>query len=124
MKESPIQANLDLLFNALSNVHRREIVFLLSLQPASITDLAAWRNLSLQAIHKHINLLESAGMVRRVKSGRSTFLTLDRSFMRGLQEWINQFQAQWDGGSETLENYAETVEFKKQLKTQLKKEKK
>jgi DNA-binding transcriptional ArsR family regulator len=124
MKESPIQANLDLLFNALSNVHRREIVFLLSLQPASITDLAAWRNLSLQAIHKHINLLESAGMVRRVKSGRSTFLTLDRSSMRGLQEWINQFQAQWDGGSETLENYAETVEFKKQLKTQLKKEKK
>jgi DNA-binding transcriptional ArsR family regulator len=124
MKESPIPANLDLLFNALSNVHRREIVFLLSLQPASITDLAAWRNLSLQAIHKHINLLESAGMVRRVKSGRSTFLTLDRSSMRGLQEWINQFQAQWDGGSETLENYAETVEFKKQLKTQLKKEKK
>ena len=124
MKESTTPANLDLLFNALSNVHRREIVSLLSLQPSSITDLAAWRNLSLQAIHKHINLLETAGMVRRVKSGRSTFLTLDRSSMRGLQEWINQFQAQWDGGSETLENYAETVEFKKQLKTQLKKEKK
>lgn len=124
MKASVNPEKLDLLFNALSNMHRREIVSLLSLQPASITDLATWRDLSLQAIHKHINLLESAGMVRRVKSGRSTFLTLDRSSMRGLQEWINQFQAQWDGGSETLENYAETVEFKKQLKTQLKKEKK
>lgn len=124
MKVSVNPAKLDLLFNALSNMHRREIVFLLSLQPASITDLAAWRNLSLQAIHKHINALEDAGMVLRVKSGRTTFLTLDRGSLRGLQEWINQFQTHWDGGSETLENYAQTVEFKKQLRSQLKKEKK
>ena len=124
MKVSVNPTKLDLLFNALSNMHRREIVFLLSLQPASITDLAAWRDLSLQAIHKHINALEDAGMVMKVKSGRTTFLTLDRGSLRGLQEWINQFQAQWDGGSETLENYAQTVEFKKQLRSQLKKEKK
>ena len=124
MKVSVNPAKLDLLFNALSNMHRREIVFLLSLQPASITDLADWRDLSLQAIHKHINALEDAGMVMKVKSGRTTFLTLDRGSLRGLQEWINQFQAQWDGGSETLENYAQTVEFKKQLRSQLKKEKK
>lgn len=119
---------LDLLFDAFANEHRREIVYFLSLEPASISDLAQARDLSLQAIHKHINLLVAAGVVTRVKSGRSTFLTLNRGSMRAFQKWINQFQAHWDGGHETLENYAQTVEFKKQLKSptkpQTKREKK
>lgn len=118
MKANLNPGALDLLFDALANMHRREIILLLSLQPASITDLAARRDLSLQAIHKHINVLESAGMVTRVKSGRTTFLTLNRGSMRGLQEWVNQFHAHWDGTSETLENYAQTIEFKRQLNSQ------
>ena len=36
--------------------------------------------------------------------------------MREIQSWINQFQAHWDGGAESLENYARTIAFKKQLK--------
>lgn len=124
MKATISPASLDLLFDALSNRHRREIVLLLSLQPASTTDLASERDLSLQAIHKHINILVDAGLVARVKSGRTTFLTLNRGSLRGLQEWINQFQAHWDGGSETLENYAQTVDFRKQLNSQTTREKK
>jgi DNA-binding transcriptional ArsR family regulator len=107
---------LDLIFDALSHIHRREIIYSLSLQPASISSLALQRELSLQAIHKHINLLVEAGMVTRKKSGRTTFLTLNRASMREIQNWINQFQAHWDGGAESLENYAQTIEFKQQLK--------
>ena len=116
MKANANPKELDVIFDALASVHRREIIYSLSLQPASISDLALQRNLSLQAIHKHINLLVEAGMVTRKKSGRVTFLTLNRASMRGIQQWINQFQAHWDGGAETLENYAQTIEFKKQLK--------
>ena len=118
------EKNLNLVFDALANEHRREIIYHLSLQPASISDLAAARDLSLQAIHKHINLLVEAGMVTRKKSGRTTFLTLNRVSMREIQSWINQFQAHWDGGNETLENYAQTIEFKKKIKSPSKKEKK
>jgi len=118
------EKNLNLVFDALANEHRREIIYHLSLQPASISDLATARDLSLQAIHKHINLLVEAGMVTRKKSGRTTFLTLNRASMREIQSWINQFQAHWDGGNETLENYSHTIEFKKGLKSPNKKEKK
>ncbi len=118
------EKNLNLVFDALANEHRREIIYHLSLQPASISDLAEARKLSLQAIHKHITLLVEAGMVTRKKSGRTTFLTLNRASMREIQSWINQFQAHWDGGNETLENYAQTIEFKKQIKSPSKKEKK
>jgi len=121
MKANLKDQNLDTVFDALSNEHRREILHVLSQQPASISDLAHQRELSLQAIHKHINLLVKAGMVTRKKLGRATFLTLNRAGMRGIQEWANQFQAHWDGGTETLENYASTIEFKKQLKKRVKK---
>ena len=116
MKTTALHLNLDLVFDALGSAHRREIISLLGLQPVSISDLALQRNLSLQAIHKHVNLLVEAGMVTRKKSGRVTFLTLNRASMREIQDWVTKFQAHWDGGTETLENYAQTVEFKKKLK--------
>ena len=116
MKTNAAPLDLDLVFDALGNAHRREIISMLGLQPVSISDLALQRKISLQAIHKHVNLLVEAGMVTRKKSGRVTFLTLNRASMRGIQEWVTKFQAHWDGVTETLENYAQTVEFKKKLK--------
>ncbi len=96
---------LDAVFAALANRHRREIVDALSLQPYSISQLARMRDLSLPAIHKHIRLLQDAGVVRRRKVGRTTFLTLDRGSLRSLQGWLAGHHAYWGTETETLENY-------------------
>lgn len=93
-------------FEALVNAHRREIIYALSLQPRSISQLAAGRGLSLPAIHKHIRALEGAEMVIRKKVGRTNFLALNREPLRGLQDWVAQFQTYWGSQGETLENYA------------------
>jgi DNA-binding transcriptional ArsR family regulator len=99
--------NLDNVFEALANKHRRAIVDVLSLQPASISQLASMRHLSLPAIHKHIRILEKGGMIRRRKIGRINFLALNRASLRGLQDWLGQYHAYWGGDEETLENYAQ-----------------
>jgi DNA-binding transcriptional ArsR family regulator len=96
---------LDRLFEALANKHRREIVYLLGLQPYAISQLAQLRGLSLPAIHKHLAILEDAGMIQRRKVGRTTYLTLERQSLRGLQEWLSQYHAYWGSDHETLENY-------------------
>ena len=93
------------MFEALANAHRREIIYVLGLQPYAIHQLAELRGLSLPAIHKHIKLLESAGMVKRRKIGRTNVLTLDRESLRGLQDWLGQYHAYWGTEKETLENY-------------------
>ena len=80
--------DLDKVFEALANKHRREIIYVLSLQPCSISKLAFLRNLSLPAIHKHIEVLEKGGMVTRRKIGQTNFLTLNRESLRGLQDWL------------------------------------
>ncbi len=86
MKASTKAQNLDLAFDALASKHRREVIYTLSQHPASISDLAEQRDLSLQAIHKHINVLVEAGMVTRKKSGRITFLTLKSCIDAGNSE--------------------------------------
>jgi DNA-binding transcriptional ArsR family regulator len=101
--------DLDDVFAALSHKHRREIIYVLGLQPCSIGQLASMRDLSLPAIHKHIKVLENAGMIRRKKVGRTNFLTLNRASLRGLQDWVMQFHTYWGSDDATLENYAQNL---------------
>ncbi len=63
------------------------------------------RGLSLPAINKHISVLASAGLIKRHKRGRSTFLTLDPAPLTGLQEWAGQFHTHWGAGDGSFENY-------------------
>jgi len=110
------QQDLDKLFEAFANKHRREIIYILGLQPCSISYLASIRDLSLPAIHKHIKILENARLIIRKKIGRTNFLTLNRNSLRGLQDWLNQYHTYWGSNEETLENYAQYLGNKKTTK--------
>ncbi len=96
---------LDVVLHALANAHRREIVRFLGQQPAAIHHLAALRGLSLPAINKHIGVLDAAGLIRRHKTGRTTFLTLDPAPLALVQQWAGQFHTYWGSGEGTFENY-------------------
>lgn len=97
--------DLNSVFEALANEHRREMIYALALHPRSISELATLRNLSLPAIHKHIRVLEDAAMVRRRKVGRTNFLALERAPLRLLQTWVEQFHPYWGTEAESLETY-------------------
>ena len=96
---------LDLVLEAVANPHRREIVRVLGLQPCAISQLAQMRALSLPAIHKHVTVLERAGLVTRRKTGRTTYLTLNRQPLAHLQGWVSQFHPYWGADEATYENY-------------------
>jgi DNA-binding transcriptional ArsR family regulator len=104
--EISADTGLDGVFEALANPHRREVMHALSLRPHSISQLASMQGLSLPAIHKHIRVLEDAGMVIRRKAGRTNFLALSRRPLRDLQEWVGAFNPYWGDDNESLENYA------------------
>ncbi len=96
---------LDRVLDALANSHRRSIVYLLGLQPWAISRLAEVRGLSLPAIHKHIKVLEAAGLIRRHKRGRTTYLTLNGQPLQEIQAWVGQFHPYWSSPEATYENY-------------------
>lgn len=105
MPTEPDDEHLDQIFEALANPHRRDIVRFVGLQPASISELARQRGLSLPAINKHIGILERSGLIKRRKVGRTTYLTLTRQPLGLLQSWVEQFHPYWGHDDATYENY-------------------
>ena len=97
--------DLNAVFDALANEHRREMIYALAIQPRSISELASLRTLTLPAIHKHVKVLEDAAMIRRRKVGRTNFLALERAPLRLLQTWVEQFHPFWGTEAESLETY-------------------
>ncbi len=105
LPDGQASAPLDRVLEALANPHRREIVYVLGLQPYAIHQLAQMRGLSLPAIHKHIKVLENAGLISRRKQGRTNYLTLNPQPLRQLQDWVGQFHTYWGNEQATFENY-------------------
>ncbi|MES2170736.1 MAG: winged helix-turn-helix domain-containing protein [Actinomycetota bacterium] len=101
---------LDLVYAALANRRRRQVVLTLSVRPASIAQLASQQGSSLPAFHRHVVALEEAGLVERRKSGRVTFLALTRSGLVAAQGWLGQFHSYWGNAGETLENYVAGID--------------
>ena len=116
MSESQIPYSLDKIFEALANEHRRNIIYVLGLQPASIHQLASLRNLSLPAIHKHLKILKVASLIREKKIGRTRFLTLNRESLHIFQDWLTQYHTYWGSHGETLENYSNFLSKKNSMK--------
>lgn len=96
---------LDAVIAALANPHRRGVIELLALQPATIQQVASHVGLSLTAINRHLAVLEDAGLLQRRKSGRVTFLALRRPGLRLLRHWIDDFHPNWGSDNDTLSNY-------------------
>jgi DNA-binding transcriptional ArsR family regulator len=96
---------LDSMLDALANQKRRGIIHDLSLQPATIGQLARHHDLSLPAIHKHIRSLETAQLIIRKKVGRTNFVALNSGTLGLAQNWITQYRTGWRSDKATLENY-------------------
>jgi DNA-binding transcriptional ArsR family regulator len=101
---------LDAVFAALANPHRRRMVDMLALQPASIQQIAERIGMSLTAINRHITVLEESGLIQRKKSGRVNFLAVRRDALRQLHNWTQQYTAYWGTDEESLENYVAAVD--------------
>lgn len=101
----PSPKNLNDAFAALAHEKRRAMMYTLSFRPATVSQLAEEHKVSLPAIHKHVRVLEQAGLIQRKKVGRTNFLALSRQGLQVPQNWLAQFLTDWGSDSETLENY-------------------
>lgn len=100
-------AILDLVFAALSNEKRREIVRTLSFHPATVGQLAEEHDMSLPSIHRHIRTLEDAQLIQRRKVGRTNFVAIKRDSFAIAQYWMAQYRLEYGNDDETLENYVQ-----------------
>ncbi|MFF2053416.1 ArsR/SmtB family transcription factor [Leifsonia sp. NPDC058194] len=87
-----IDAVLDAAFAALADPVRRAIVARLSRGPATVGDLAEPFDITLQAVSKHIGVLESAGLVWRTREAQRRPVHLDAAALERLTSWIDRYR--------------------------------
>jgi DNA-binding transcriptional ArsR family regulator len=86
---------LDDIFHALSNRTRRALMRDLSAGPARVTELARPYGMSVNAISKHLFVLERAGLIRRAQEGHVQSCLLDAGPLASADEWIGTYRRYW-----------------------------
>ena len=87
---------LSLVFSALADPTRRNMVARLAQGDATVGQLAEPYQMTLQAVYKHLRVLELAGIVHCVRSGRESRFGLDPRPLNELQEYLSRVSEQWD----------------------------
>jgi DNA-binding transcriptional ArsR family regulator len=87
---------LDLAFAALADPTRRRIVSRLARGETRVTDLAQPFAMSLNAVSKHLKVLERAGLVQRQRIGREHYLRLRAAPLRDVVQWASRYERFWN----------------------------
>lgn len=90
-----MQPGLDQTLVALADPTRRAILQRLSRGEARVTELAEPFAMSLNAVSKHIRMLERAHLVRRRRAGREHFLSFNPEPLDAAATWIESQRALW-----------------------------
>lgn len=101
---------LDAVFSALGDPTRRAILARLAAGEASVGDLAAPCEMSLQAVSKHLGVLEGAGLIRRRKAGRVVRCRLEPAPLADAAEWIAATRAFWERRLDALADFLEGLQ--------------
>jgi DNA-binding transcriptional ArsR family regulator len=104
-------AELGIVFDALADPTRRQVVELLGQTPRRAGELAAAVGMSAPAMSRHLRVLLAAGIVvdeRTARDARLRYFRLRPRSMAALQAWLDQLQAHFD---EQLASFKRHVEL-------------
>lgn len=97
--------DIDAVFSALSSVTRREILQDLAAQgPATPSQLGSRHGVTRQAVSKHLDVLQQAGLVDSTRSGREVRYQVSPRPLEGAVSWIADVGARWDDRLDRLRN--------------------
>jgi len=78
------------MFSALADPTRRDLVARLATGDATLTELASSYDVSVQAISKHLKVLEDSGLVQRSKQAQRRPCRLDAEVLDLMTGWIER----------------------------------
>jgi DNA-binding transcriptional ArsR family regulator len=91
-------------FSALAGPIRRDMVARLAVADASVGELAAPYDVSVQAVSKHLKVLEDAGVVRRTSTGHRAPVHLEAEVFDLMTKWIERYRCVADARYRRLDD--------------------
>ncbi len=107
LEEQP--AELDATFAALSDPTRRAILARLAGGEANVNELAEPFDMSLQAVSKHLKVLERAGLVTKGREAQWRPCTLNAAPLRDVDAWMQDYRAHMEASLDRLGDYLSTL---------------
>ena len=98
---------------AVAHPSRRAILDRLSKGPARVTEIAEPFDMSLNAVSKHLKVLESAGLVDREVQGRDHLIRFRGEPLRMVSQWVHEYEGFWTQRLDRLEQYFKNEKGKK-----------
>ena len=94
---------LSLTFAALADPTRRVILTRLTEGDATVGELAEPLPISVQAVSKHLRVLERAGLITRTQSAQLRPSQLRAAPLKDAADWLGSYQRFWAAGFERLD---------------------
>jgi DNA-binding transcriptional ArsR family regulator len=90
-------------FAALADPTRRAILERLAEGEATVNELAEPFPISLQAVSKHLKVLEQAGLITRGRSAQLRPSRLQGTPLKEAVEWLETYRCFWEGSFDRLD---------------------
>ena len=89
-------SGMDRTFSALADPTRRAVLQRLMDEPGlSVSELARPLSLKLPGVMKHLDVLSDAGLITRVKTGRTVSVNLSVEPMQEAMAWLQRYERFW-----------------------------
>ena len=121
--EADADTGLDRAFLALADPVRRAIVARLSRGPATVNELAEPFAMSKQAVSKHIQVLEQAGLIGRTRDAQRRPAHLIPEALEQLTAWIDNYRLSTESSFRRLDTVLAGMTTDVTTQTQRKEEK-
>ncbi|QDP97659.1 winged helix-turn-helix transcriptional regulator [Microlunatus elymi] len=106
------QDQLSRVFAALAEPTRRDIVARLAVGDATVGELAAPYEMSMQAVSKHIKVLTDAGLVTQSRDAQRRPVHLEAEVFDLMTKWIERYQRQAEERYQRLDAVLSTMKEK------------
>lgn len=90
---------------ALSHPSRRAIIDRLSEGPARFLDIAGLFDTALNAVTKHLKLLERAGLITRERRGREVIISLRAEPLKAVADYVQHYERFWNERMDQFQQY-------------------
>src|ERR1700759_2922421 len=90
---------------AISHPTRRAIIGQLAHGPARFLEIAKPFDTALNAVTKHLKLLERAGLIERNKQGREVFISLRGEPLKEVAVWVHEYERFWNAKLDQFEQH-------------------
>ena len=94
-------------FEALAHPMRRDLLHRIARSSAGVVELSESFDVSLNAISKHLKVLESAGLIRRHVEGRSHRFTCEAKPVDQALSWLTNYREFWMGAMDRMKQAVE-----------------